>query len=306
MTDGFGEIAIQSNGLRKCYRRLVAVQSLNLSVPRGTIYGLLGPNGAGKTTAIMMLLGNVRPSAGSAAVLGKPIGNIAVRRYIGFLPEKFQFHEFLTAEEFLRLHGRLAGMERRRLNERIPEVLEAVGLKERARSRLKEFSKGMLQRIGLGQAILHEPELVVLDEPTSALDPLGRRDVRNIIHHLKEKGKTVLLNSHLLSEIEMTCDEVAILNRGVVVRQGKLSELLTFSSTVEMQVENINPDLMAAIHHISPSVSVNETHIIAWVDSEERAADLAAAVVDHGGRLLSLIPKRETLEELFVRVIEKS
>ena len=247
---GFLTSAIETSHLRKDYGgtlgrgAFTAVQDLSFSVPRGQVFGFLGPNGAGKTTTINMLLGNIKPTSGSATLLGRPLGNLEARARLGFLPEKFQFHEFLSAEEFLDLHGRLYGMGPKARAKRIPEVLEQVKLYDRRKSKLSEFSKGMQQRAGLAQAILNDPELVILDEPTSALDPLGRREVREIVAGLKERGKTVLLNSHLLGEIEMTCDQVAILKKGEVIRVGSLDALLAAPATVEMRVQNISPSLV--------------------------------------------------------------
>lgn len=302
--------AIETSHLRKVYGgRLgrdpfTAVQDLSLSVPRGQVFGFLGPNGAGKTTTINMLLGNITPTAGEARLLGRPLGDRAARARLGFLPEKFQFHEFLTADEFLHLHGRLYGMSRAARSRRIPEVLEQVGLISRRYSKVGEFSKGMQQRVGLAQAILNDPDLVILDEPTSALDPLGRREVREIVSALKAEGKTVLLNSHLLSEIEMTCDRVAIIKKGQVVRQGTMDDLLAAPSTVEMRVLNQTPALLRALESLSRSVSVDGDLITAAIAGEDLVPGLAAAVVGSGGRLLSLIPRRESLEDLFIRVVE--
>ena len=299
--------AIEIVELTKRYRNILAVRDLSLAVPQGEVFGLLGPNGAGKTTTIMMLLGNVHPSAGRAYLLGKPIGDVKTRRRVGFLPEKFQFHDFLTATEFLNLHGKLAGMSRQERARRIPQALERVGLAERARSRIREFSKGMQQRIGLAQAILHEPELVILDEPTSALDPIGRRDVRDIITTLRAEGRTVLLNSHLLSEIEMTCDRVAIIKRGQVAAQGTMQELLGFSSTVEVEVRDMTDAAMTAVRQVAARLKFERvpiTRFTAWVRSEEDIPELARALVANGAQLLALVPQRETLEELFVRIIE--
>ncbi|HZT42062.1 MAG TPA: ABC transporter ATP-binding protein [Chthonomonadaceae bacterium] len=299
--------AIETIDLTKRYRDILAVRNLSLTVPQGEVFGLLGPNGAGKTTTIMMLLGNIHPTSGRAFLLGKPVGDVKTRRRVGFLPEKFQFHDFLTATEFLNLHGKLAGMSRQERARRIPAVLERVGLADRARSRIREFSKGMQQRIGLAQAILHEPDLVILDEPTSALDPLGRRDVRDIIAALREEGRTVLLNSHLLSEIEMTCDRVAIIKRGQVAAQGTMQELLGFSSTVEVEVRDMNDAAMAAVRQVAARLKFGRvpiTRFTAWVRNEDDISELAHALVANGARLMALIPQRETLEELFVRIIE--
>ncbi len=299
--------AIETVRLGKAYRGITAVRELNLVVPEGAVFGFLGPNGAGKTTTIMMLLGAIRPTTGSARMLGKPIGDVETRRRVGFLPEKFQFHDFLTATEFLNLHGKLAGMDRAWRARRVPEVLARVGLADRARSKLREFSKGMQQRIGLAQAILPDPDLVILDEPTSALDPLGRRDVRDLVTELRSEGKTVLLNSHLLSEIEMTCDRVAIIKRGQVATQGTLDELLAFSSTVEVEVRDMNDAAMAAVRRITAKLKLDRvpiTRFTAWVRSEADVPELARALVTNGVQLIALIPRRETLEELFVRIIE--
>ena len=302
--------AIETSHLRKDYGgtlgrgAFTAVQDLSFSVPRGQVFGFLGPNGAGKTTTINMLLGNIKPTSGSAMLLGRPLGDLDARAKLGFLPEKFQFHEFLTAEEFLDLHGRLYGMGPKARRQRIPEVLHLVNLYERRTSKLSEFSKGMQQRAGLAQAILNDPELVILDEPTSALDPLGRREVREIVAGLKERGKTVLLNSHLLGEIEMTCDQVAILKKGQVIRVGAMDDLLAAPATVEMRVQNVSPALVKSLQALARTVTVNGEEVSVGIGDEAIIPDLAAAVVGHGGRLLSLIPKRESLEDLFIRVVE--
>ena len=299
--------AIETEGLGKDYRGISAVGALNLKIPRGEVFGLLGPNGAGKTTTIMMLLGNIRPTRGRASLLGKPIGDVGSRRHVGFLPEKFQFHDFLTATEFLHLHGKLTGMSRSELAKEVPAILARVGLADRAKTRIRAFSKGMQQRIGLAQAILHSPELVILDEPTSALDPIGRRDVRDIITDLKARGCTVILNSHLLSEIELTCDRVAIINRGDVAVQGTMNDLLSFSSSVEVEVRNLNDAALAAVRQIAAKIKLDRvpiTRFTAWVRAEEDIGLLARAIIENGATLLALVPHRETLEDLFVRTIE--
>jgi ABC-2 type transport system ATP-binding protein len=301
--------AIETNGLRKVYnagrgRAFVAVHDLTLSIPAGHVFGLLGPNGAGKTTTINMLLGNIFPSAGSAKLLGQPTGHYEARRKVGFLPEKFQFHEFLTAEEFLDFHGKLYGMSAAARRGRIDEVLELVSLTDRRKSRIREFSKGMQQRIGLAQAVMNDPELVILDEPTSALDPLGRRQVRDIVSKLKDMGKTVLLNSHLLSEIEMTCDQVAILKNGAVIRQGKIDDLLAAPSTVQMRILNGTQPLQKALESLSRTVRIDGDQVTATITDEAVIPELVAAVVREGGKLMSLVPMRESLEDLFIRVVE--
>ena len=301
------DYVIETNGLGKNYRHIAAVRNLNLQIPYGEIFALLGPNGAGKTTTIMMLLGNIRPSVGEAKLLGRPLGDVVSRRRIGFLPEKFQFHDFLTATEFLRLHGKLCLMESGRLERRIPEVLDRVGLGEYARTRISEFSKGMQQRIGLGQAIIHEPDLILLDEPTSALDPIGRRDVRELVLELRSQGKTVVINSHLLSEMELICDRLAIIHKGQTAVSGTLDEVLTFSSNVSVEVEGMNDAAMAAVRLIAAKIKLDRvpiTRFTVWIHREEDIPELAAALVGNGVKLKSLTPKRETLEEVFVRIVD--
>jgi ABC-2 type transport system ATP-binding protein len=309
MTINEHDDAIETVGLRKVYqgwprrRPFVAVDGLDLRVPRGQVFGFLGPNGAGKTTTIMMLLGNTRPSGGQARLLGRSLGNIEAKRRIGFLPEKFQFHDFLQADEFLELHGKLYGMPVAERRERAEETLKLVGLWDRRRDRLRQFSKGMQQRIGLAQALLNNPELVILDEPTSALDPIGRRQVRDIVLRLKAAGTTVFLNSHLLSEIELTCDRVSILNRGRLVRQGTMDELLAPVSRVEVRVDALTEPVRATLERFGP-VTANGATATVELHAEGSVPDLAEAVIASGGRLQALIPQRETLEDMFVRVVE--
>lgn len=295
--------AIEAVGLRKQYGSKVAVEDLTLTVQRGEVFGFLGPNGAGKTTAMKMLLGLVRPTAGEARILGRPVTDVRVREHIGFLPEQFRFHEWMRADEFLDFHGRLAGLSSAERRRRIPEVLELVGLAARRHDRLRGFSKGMLQRIGLAQAILHDPEIVFLDEPTSALDPIGRREVRAIIHRLRERGTTVFLNSHLLTEVEQVCDRLAILERGRVVRQGPLAELLRQELEVEVEAEPLTPDLLAALAPLGRSLSRNGHRLTMTVSDREQLPAIAAAISASGARLYRLAPRTVSLEEFFVETV---
>jgi ABC-2 type transport system ATP-binding protein len=300
--------AIETDGLTKIFRSLgrkpiVALQDLNLRVPIGIVFGFLGPNGAGKTTTLNLLLGNLRPTRGTGRIFGYPIGNPEVRRLIGYLPEKFQFHDFLTAEEFLDFHARLLGLPKLVRRQRIDAVLEFVGLQERRRSKVREFSRGMLQRLGIAQALLNEPKLVILDEPTSALDPLGRWEVRNLILSLKEQGVTVFLNSHLLSEVEMTCDAVAILNKGRLVFQGRLDELLSEPLELDIRFQNPSPSWRDIAAHWGTVVGVNGNGLTVRVRTEDVIPDLIAALVSNGAQLMSVVPKRFSLEDLFVQVI---
>ncbi|MBC8103054.1 MAG: ABC transporter ATP-binding protein [Cytophagales bacterium] len=303
---------IQTRSLSKVYRGSArpAVDALNLVVPAGHVFGFLGPNGAGKTTTIGMLLGNIFPSSGGGTVLGKPLGDRETRRHIGYLPEKFQFHDFLSASEFLDLHGRLYGMPAEKRRRRIPEVLELVGLGDRKKDRLRAFSKGMQQRAGLAQAILHEPSLVILDEPTSALDPLGRRSVRDLIVYLKERGTTVVLNSHLLSEVERTCDAIAIVRTGRIIRQGTVDQITAPTSTVNLELEQGSPPVavLAAIARFGTAgpQSTETASFPVRITDLAAVPDLVAAVIAAGGRVRAVIPVRESLEDAFVRVMEET
>jgi ABC-2 type transport system ATP-binding protein len=297
--------AVEAIGLRKAYGGKVVVENLTLSVERGEVFGFLGPNGAGKTTSMKMLLGLVRPTAGQARLLGRRLSDMQARTKLGFLPEQFRFHEWMRADEFLDFHGKLAGMAAEARRRRIPEVLELVGLPTRGQDRLKSFSKGMLQRIGIGQAIIHEPELVFLDEPTSALDPIGRREVRDIVHHLKDRGTTVFLNSHLLSEVEQVCDRVVILDHGRIARIGPLADLLRQELEIEIEAEPVTPALLAALGMVCTSVHHDGRLIVAAVPDRARIPQLAALIVESGAALYRLAARSLSLEELFVETVEE-
>src|SRR5271166_2070588 len=232
--------AVHTIELRKQFRRTVALQGLSMTVGRGEVFGFLGPNGAGKTTAVKLLLGLVRPTGGEAMVLGAPAGDVETRRRVGYLPELFRFQSWLTAREVLLLHCRLLRVPKGRWNAMVREALETVGLSDRGRDRVGGFSKGMQQRLGLGVALLGDPELVMLDEPTSALDPVGRHHVREIIRDLRARGATVFLNTHLLEEVEHVCDRVAVIDKGKAIATGTLSELIGRQSSVRLQVSGLD------------------------------------------------------------------
>ncbi len=237
-------LAIETRALRKVFGEKVAVSDLTLSVERGEVFGFLGPNGAGKTTSVKMLLNLVFPTSGEAHLLGGPLTDPQVRSRVGFLPEHFRFHDWLTGSEFLALHAELYKMSRQQARRRIADLLDLVSLTPHAGKKLREYSKGMLQRIGLAQALLNQPELVILDEPTSGLDPVGRRLVRDMIRDLRREGTTVFLNSHLLSEVEITCDRVAFIKHGQVIRVSPLQSLVEGELSVEMRARNLRPEVM--------------------------------------------------------------
>jgi ABC-2 type transport system ATP-binding protein len=239
--------AIETHHLRKVFGEKVAVEDLTLKVERGEVFGFLGPNGAGKTTSVKMLLSLIQATSGSAEMLGARLGTPEVRARVGFLPEHFRFHDWLTAREFLNLHAELYKMPEERTKQRVPELLELVGLTPHASKRLRTFSKGMLQRIGLAQALLNYPELVILDEPTSGLDPVGRRLVRDIIRDLREGGTTVFLNSHLLSEVEITCDRVAFIKHGKIIQTSVIQSLIEGELTVSIRARQLTPTMVQGL-----------------------------------------------------------
>ena len=299
------EFAIETQGLRKLYGDTVAVGGLTLQVRQGEVFGFLCPNGAGKTTSIKMLLGLVAPSAGSARLLGQPLGSRAVRARIGFLPEHFRFHDWLDANEFLTLHGELYGMgkERLRLKGRIKELLDLVGLAPFEHKQLRTYSKGMIQRIGLAQALLNDPLLVFLDEPTSGLDPIGRRLVRDIIHDLRQKGTTVFLNSHMLSEVEITCDRVAFIKQGEVLYTSQLKGLIDGETSVTIRCSEPGPDTLGGLGQLGQNVRADGDTITLTVSEEAALPAITRYLVAQGLDVYAITPQRLSLEDLFIKVI---
>ena len=245
--------AVQIDNITKIFpvplrrQRVVAVKNLSLSVESGGIYGLLGPNGSGKSTTLKILLGLVTPDSGSARIFGADCRSYRSRREVGFLPENPYFYKFLTAAETLRFYGKVCGIPARELSKRIPELLDLVGLADATDRRVGGFSKGMLQRIGLAQALIQDPRLLVLDEPTAGVDPAGSHQIRDLILALKKRGKTILLTSHLLEQVQEICDRVGIMARGEMVREGPLEELVAVKNQTEFIVENATPELAEGI-----------------------------------------------------------
>ena len=277
--------------------------NLSLSVRRGEIFGFLGPNGAGKSTSIKMLLGLVKPSGGEAFVLGAPAGGVEVRRKIGFLPEDFRFYPWLTAAELLGLHGRLSGVPADTLRERVPALVDLVGLTPHRDKRLQDFSKGMLQRIGLAQALIHEPELIFLDEPTSGLDPMGRRLVRDIIRAQRDRGATVFLNSHILSEIEITCDEVVFIRDGEVVTSRDLRTQNGEEVRVVARARKLTQAAVAGLAQWSTSAQVDEEQLTLTTRSQDFLPDILRHLVAAGADVYQFTPQRLSLEDLFLKIM---
>ena len=294
--------AIQARGLCKQFGSTLAVADLSLDIARGEVFGFLGPNGAGKTTSVKMLLGLVPPTRGSATVLGAPIGNRNARQRVGFLPEHFRFHDSLTGRELLRIHGRLYGLRGPALERRIDTMLEKVNLREAENRPLRQFSKGMVQRAGLAQALIAEPDLVFLDEPTSGLDPLGRVLVRQLIEDARDRGAAVFLNSHLLGEVEATCDRV------VFVKQGRAIHELSLRNTpstldVEMRVDRTDAATLEGLEVFGQEVRLSGGLIRLRVNSDDIVPQIARWLVGRGIGIHALGSRRKSLEEWFIEVM---
>ena len=297
------DLAICARGLKKVFGGKVAVRNLTLDVPRGEVFGFLGSNGAGKSTSVKMLLGLVFPTSGKAEVLGRPTGDVLARRKIGFLPEHFRFYDWLTSVELLKLHGRLYGMSHANLRERIPALLDLVGLTPHRDKRVRDFSKGMLQRIGLAQALLNEPDLIFLDEPTSGLDPVGRRLVRDIIRAQRDRGATVLLNSHLLGEVEITCNRVAFIKDGEVVETRELGNLDEEQTTVSIRAANLVPELVHGLRQWTSAIRHEGERLTLSISSTAQLPELVRYLVAKGADVYEVVPQRLSLEERFVQIV---
>ncbi len=279
------QTAIRISHVTKVYqtpfrrRATVALRDLNLEIAPGEVYGLLGPNGSGKSTTLKIILSLISPTRGSVTIFGRDNSVVAARREIGFLPENAYFHKFLTGAETLRFHAKLSGLPRSETRARVDELLATVGLTDARDARLSTYSKGMLQRIGLAQALIHNPKLLVLDEPTAGVDPAGSRDIQDLIASLRNRGTTVLLSSHLLTQVQEVCDRVGILHRGRLLREGPLQSLLSIENQTELVLENASPDLLDGL--------------------EQQIASTSA-------RLIARRKAQASLEQLFLHVTEST
>ncbi|HEV3309573.1 MAG TPA: ABC transporter ATP-binding protein [Chloroflexota bacterium] len=295
--------AIRTLDLAKRYGSTVALTNLTMTVGKGEAFGFLGPNGAGKTTAVKLLVGLSAPTGGEAWVLDAPVGNLDVRKRIGYLPELFRYQDWLTGREVLELHCRLARLPKGERRDHVDHALELSGLRDRRNDRVGTYSKGMQQRLGLGAALLGHPEVVFLDEPTSALDPVGRHDVREIIRDLKSRGVTVFLNSHLLSEVEQVCDRVAIVNRGKVIAIGTLEELRGATKQVRISAGGLDETALQAVRRFGEFRFDENSLVVSGVEDDD-VPDLVARLVACGARIFSVQPAG-SLEESFLSLIEE-
>lgn len=307
------QVVIRTEGLSKTYRTgfwktkpVRALDDLNLEVFENEIFGCLGPNGAGKSTTLKLLMSLIYPTAGRAEILGKTVFSLEARRHIGYLPESPYFYEYLTAEEFLAYYGSLFGFAKAELKSRVDHFLKLTDVFHARKLQLRKFSKGMLQRVGIAQAILGDPKVVFLDEPMSGLDPIGRREVRNLILQLKREGKTIFFSTHILNDVETLCDRIAILNRGKIIGSGTLNELFDQEvSRVEVVTSGITADRLREL--AGPEVSVSQTGSTLRLElpAEARVSAIVAGIEQASGRIISINPVRQTMEDYFLNLVGK-
>lgn len=301
---------IEVSGLRKEYRssfgkgRITALDGIDFRVQEGELFGLLGPNGAGKTTTVKILLGLTYATAGEAQVCGLPVRDPESRRRVGYLPEGHKIPNYLTARQALTIFGRMSGMSKDALRTRIPELLKQVRLTQWTDVRVKKYSKGMTQRLGLACALIHQPHVLLLDEPTDGVDPVGRREIRDLLRdEARENGTAILLNSHLLSEIELTCDRVAVLRNGKVAAFGSVEELTRKGETYKMVATPVDDALVAAFRESGAGVERVNGHVVLSVTDVQHLNALVDQLRARGGMLAELTPVRSSLEDVFVDLV---
>jgi len=298
--------AIVVQGLNKTYKgalgdRVAAVVDLNLRVFQGEIFGFIGPNGAGKTTTIKILLGLLFPTQGSVEVLGAPAGDNDTKKRISYLPESPYFYEHMTGYEVLDFYCKLFRLDNAARKSKIAELLDIVGLADDGGRTLRQYSKGMLQRIGVAQSLINDPDLLIFDEPTSGLDPIAHKDIQDLILSLKHMGKTVFLSSHQLSDVETVCDRVAIINRGKLVKLGVMEELLHIGRTV-ITFSSADQSVMDAVKPLADECRPEGNLLRVYVDSEDDVTRVLEAARGKA-HLVSVVPQRQTLEDLFVQIV---
>lgn len=306
-----GEVIIELRDVRKEYPTgwggsILALDNVSFEVYRGEIFGLVGPNGSGKTTTLKLILGLIFPTAGEIKVFGSSPLDIEVKNRIGFLPDGPYFYDFLNADELLDFYGRLFGYGKAERRERIEELLDLVGMKRFRRMPLRNYSKGMMQRIGLAQALINDPDLLLLDEPTTGIDPIGAHDIKQLMLKLREQGKTIFLCSHLLADVQMICDRVVILNLGRVVRKGTVKELLEPTSVTEIVARNVNEEAVRKIEGIGASVERRDGDFVFKLSQHERAPEVIDVIRSCDGLVVSISRMTETLEDVFIKAVREA
>ncbi|ARU61012.1 multidrug ABC transporter ATP-binding protein [Tumebacillus avium] len=301
------DAVIQTWNLTKQYDGKAGCKDITLTVPRGVVYGFLGPNGAGKSTFVRTMLGLIHPTGGKAELLGRPIGDHETRAQVGYLPELFRYQEWLTGRQLLETHAELAKVPRDKRKKRIDDLVERVGLNGRENEKIRGYSKGMQQRIGLAAALISSPDLIFLDEPTSALDPIGRREVRDLMADLRREGKTVFLNSHLLSEVESVCDHVAIIHKSELIVQGEWRKLTEVQAKVSIRAGGMTPAVWASLDGMVTGWEPLEYHqndgtgrFLLHLTGEERIPELVNTLSQRGVMLYELLPVQPHLEDVFM------
>jgi ABC-2 type transport system ATP-binding protein len=306
------DLVVQTEQLSKIFRvgfwgkRVTAVDCLSLEVRRGEVFGFLGPNGAGKTTTLKILMGLIYPTSGNAWLFGRDMSDRQTKARLGFLPESPYFYDYLTSREFLRFYGHLFGLWGAALGKRVDELLELVGMTHAKDLQLRKFSKGMLQRVGIAQALINDPELVVLDEPMSGLDPIGRKEVRDLILRLKESGKTVLFSSHILHDAEVLCDRVAMILKGRIVACGRVTDLLDQGARhpVELVVDRLSPEGVDHLRPLTDKVVRQGERMLVVLKSQQQVEGALEIIRTAKACLVSLTPQKGSLEDLFIREVE--
>ncbi len=298
-------VAIRAEGLTKRFFQrgeVVAVDHLDLEVETGEIFGFLGPNGAGKTTTIKMLLGLIFPDGGKAEVLGYPAGAQEMRRLVSYLPENPYFYDHLTGGELLDFYGRLFGIPAKDRAKRVDSLLDLVGLRNDKAKQLKQYSKGMMQRVGIAQALINDPKLLIFDEPTSGLDPVAHIEIRNLIESLRDQGKTVFLSSHQLSDVELVCDRICILNYGKLVKAGRVDELVAEGRT-EITATGVPAEVTGRLTELTGAVKSDNEKIVVTCSDENLVNDILDVIRGARGRVISVVPLKRSLEEIFVETV---
>jgi len=305
------EAVIDVQGVEKMYRRKVhALRGVDLRVGAGEIFGLLGPNGAGKSTLVKVLLTVIRATKCQGTLLGSKVGDKGVLSQVGYLPEHHNFPKYLTSKQLLRHFGAMSGVERATRNRKADELLEVVGMKDWANAKLGSYSKGMRQRVGLAQALMNDPKLVILDEPTDGVDPIGRKDIREVLIRLKDEGRTVFLNSHLLSELEMVCDRVAIMVHGLVRQQGTIEELTDGQSGFAVKAtapisDSIRAEISSKLTGIAPIATDDDSELVFATGDAEKVQPVIDTLRSNGVSIRAFGFRRPSLEELFVKAVQE-
>ncbi|MCS7252965.1 MAG: ABC transporter ATP-binding protein [Armatimonadota bacterium] len=306
-----GEVVVELRNVRKEYPTgwggtILALDDVSFEVYRGEIFGLVGPNGSGKTTTLKLILGLIFPTSGEIKVFDSSPFDISVKNKIGFLPDGPYFYDFLNADELLDFYGRLFGYSKSERKERIEQLLDLVGMKRFRKMPLRNYSKGMMQRIGLAQALINDPDLLLLDEPTTGIDPIGAHDIKQLMLKLREQGKTIFLCSHLLADVQMICDRVVILNLGRVIRKGTVKELLEPTAVTEIVAREVSEEVFKYVSELGATVERRDGDVVFRLLDHDRAPEVIETIRSHNGHVVSITRLTETLEDVFIKAVKEA